>query len=96
MKDKIKPLVKLEIYNFSLTLKKFGFKKLPNENAYGEPQNCYAHDKNSWFADIIDFGNFAEVWMVGKGLKDGGGMPGGWNYGSIKEIEDTLNKALNK
>ena len=76
-----------EVSGFRKVLLKFGFKNLDGYKL------SYSNEKNGWFADIIDFGNFAEVWLVGTGLKDGG-FPGGWNYADPKDIEKALNSAL--
>lgn len=71
---------------FKKVLKGFGFEVLLNE-----PQT-FVHYKNGWYADILDQGNYCEVWAIGKGLKDSPGFPGGWNYGTAEELEIELTK----
>ncbi len=69
------------ISSFLKILKHFGF------NSSKGNKNCFEHNKNGWWAEIIDHGHFRTVWMVGNGLKSSKSIPGGWNYGSPKEIE---------
>lgn len=70
---------------YARLLRKYGFKK--------SGTTSFDHEKNSWHADILDMHNYVEVWLVGRGLKDGG-FPGGWVYGDAKSIADELDKAL--
>lgn len=53
----------------------------------------WGHSSMEWYADIREERNWTDVWMVGKGLKDGG-FPGGWNYSDPEEIETELLRAL--
>ena len=83
-----------EANKFAVVLRKFGFKKLADKNVYGEKMNAYTHDKNEWFADILEHDYFVTVWITGTGLKGTPGYPGGWNYGSVEEIKKEFERAL--
>ena len=54
-------------------LKSFGFKK-ENITDYIHNSGCYAN--------IIDQGNFCEVWLTGGRSKQSAYFPGGWVYGT--------------
>ena len=74
------------ISSFSRILKHFGFK--PSKGN----KNCFEHDENNWWAEIYDHGFYRTVFMVGQGLKHRNCIPGGWDYGSPKEIEKEIIK----
>lgn len=75
--------------SFVRMLKHFGFKKYP------ECPNCYEHPIYEWWAEIHNYGNYDSVWMVGKGLRDGG-FSGGYTYDEPELIEREILKALNQ
>ena len=54
----------------------------------------FEHKVMPWYAEIIDRGNYSDVWMVGDGLKSSTGFPGGWVYESPIEIETEVIKSL--
>jgi hypothetical protein len=74
--------------SFKRVLKLFGFKKISNKYP-----TSYSHGR--WHAEIHDHGGWHTVWMVGGELKSSSFFPGGWVYGSPKELSDELRKAVN-
>ena len=74
------------INSFAKMLKNFGFK--PSKGN----KNCFEHEENNWWAEIQEYGYYKCVWMVGEGLQSAKSIPGGWQYGSPKEIEKELIK----
>lgn len=75
--------------SFVKMLRKFGFRN--EDKAF---PNSFGNKTFDWYAEIIDRGNYSDVWMVGKELKSSGGFPGGWIYSEPKEIEDEIVRAL--
>lgn len=79
---------------FAKTLKHFGFIHKKDVNTENEPIEWYEHPKHGWRAEILDRGNWKEVWLVGKCLKDSG-FPGGHIYSNSKELAEEILIALN-
>lgn len=75
--------------SFAKMLKHFGFKRVKSL------PNCWEHISRGWFAEILDRGNYSDVWMVGKELKCSG-FPGGYCYGEPEDVEAELLSALEK
>lgn len=82
-----------DVRAFTSVLLKYGFKRVSTVGWECPDQICFAHKGNGWWAEILDFKNFHEVWMVGNCLKDFG-FPGGANYGSPKEVAEALDEAI--
>lgn len=74
--------------SFGRMLIKLGFK--PCKDLPGS----FQHKDRSWYAEIIDRGNYSDCWMVGNGLKSVSGFPGGYVYESPREIEMEVIKAI--
>lgn len=74
--------------SFKRMLTKLGFR--PCKDLPGS----FQHKDRSWYAEIIDRGNYSDCWMVGEGLKDLTGFPGGWVYETPMDIEKELIKAI--
>lgn len=70
--------------SFRRMLKHFGFKELSDQ------PNCFIHKTHNWYAEILDRVTWSDVWMTGAGLKDSGGFPGGYIYGTAREIEEEI------
>lgn len=75
--------------SFVKMLKHFGFKK---GNEY--EHNYYEQKEHGWYADFHCYGNWTACFMGGKGLTHDSAPPGGHEYGTPKEIEDELLRAL--
>jgi hypothetical protein len=74
--------------SFKRMLAKLGFRQ-----SHDVP-GSFSHKTNDWYAEIIDRRHYSDVWMVGDGLKNSTGFPGGWVYESPMELEKEVVKAL--
>lgn len=79
--------------SFVRMLKHFGFKKIDTAGWENPKALCFENETCEWFAEIQNYGNWDEVFMAGKGLKNVG-FPGGYMYGTPQEIEEELLKAI--
>lgn len=85
--------------NFIPVLKKYGFRKCntKNNDFWPDPDIvAYENVPYNWFAEILDYGGWKEVWLVGEGLKDCGRFPGGCNYVSPDELEQAIIEGIQK
>lgn len=80
---------------FMDVLKKYGFKKINTKDWADKTAVAYIHEGNDWYAELLHRGGYSDVWMVGKGLKQASGFPGGWLYEEPAQIEAVIIKALN-
>lgn len=78
-------------------LKKYGFKKISTKDFKDKTTVvAFMHEANDWYAELLHRGGYSDVWMVGKGLKQANGFPGGWLYEEPEQIEAVIIKARNE
>ena len=75
--------------SFVKMLKHFHFEQWKDDKDY------FSNPTTGWVAEILDRGNYKEVWMIGDGLKTSS-FPGGWIYSSPEQIEMEILRALEK
>lgn len=71
-----------DIKKFKKALNGLGFKKVRGL------QNSYEHPNKGWYAEIQDRRKWADVWMIGKGLRSSASPPGGSIYDTVEDIVD--------
>lgn len=82
--------------NFITVLKKYGFKKC-NTTEWPDPSIvAYENTAYNWFAEIVDYVGWKEVWLVGHGLKDCGRFPFGFNYANTDDLEQAIIEGIQK
>lgn len=69
-----------DIKKFKKTLKDLGFTQVRGI------QLSYEHPDKGWYAEIQDRGKWADVWMIGRGLRSSASPPGGSIYSSPDDI----------
>lgn len=75
---------------FQSVLKEFGFKKRNVLHDDGHKSSYWYIQKKNWYAEIHVCTCYTEVWLVGKGLKESNGYPGGYFYGEPEQLRDEL------
>lgn len=75
--------LKADYNGWEKALKLAGFKKSADQ--------AWVNEDRNWFADLYKRGRQYTLWATGKGLKDIGSFPGGWEYG---DPQDFLKTAL--
>lgn len=74
---------------FEAILQEAGFTKIWTEL---DGDTAWEYRKMGWYADVLGYLGFHEVWMIGAGLKDKQGYPGGWRYSYPEELREKLSK----
>lgn len=74
---------------FEDILERAGFTKIRTEF---DGDTGWEYRKMGWYADVINYTSGSEVWMIGAGLKDRKGYPGGFRYHEPAELEEELSK----
>lgn len=82
-----------DITQFKKVLNKYGFTKINTKDWLQSDTIAYEHKKHGWYAEILERSNWADLFIVGHGLRSSG-FPGGWVYGSTLELEDDIKNAL--
>ena len=85
-----------ELKTFHDVMIHFGFNKMDTKGWANKDAICYQHTYYNWFADFHTYSPPLSVWMVGTGLKDGRGFPGGWVYWEPDEIRAELERAIDE
>lgn len=71
--------------SFEKVLKFFKFKQ--------DKEFTNTFSREGLYAEIIDRGNYHDVWMVGEGVKESHLFPGGWIYSEPHQLSEELHKA---
>ena len=74
---------------FEAILQDAGFIKI---RTHEDGDTAWEYRKMGWYADVLGYLWGCEVWMIGPGLKDNPGYPGGWRYSYPEGLREELSK----
>lgn len=75
---------------------KSGFRKVLENYGFKKTKDGFIHHERNWYAEIQDYGNFSQVWMVGTGLRCDEFHRFGSCYSEPEEIAAELDNVIQK